>query len=328
MRMTQTANITRAATMRAPGSCGELAQGMVDGDYFLVSCPIDMHSTARVTLSPGDGRMDAPPDAPKSRQAVKLTLAHFGRDDVDARLRLSSQLPRGKGMASSTADVSATIVATAATAVALDATRDISPQTVAAIALRVEPSDSIMLPGIAVLDHKRGNIAETLGDPPPMRVVVLDFGGDVDTLAFNGVNRDGILREMQPEFEEALSLIRRGARNGSAADIGAGATRSAIANQRLLYKPQLDAVIRLADDAGAVGVNAAHSGTVLGMLFDDDDALAESAVSRAWETLFGIRRIYNRRIVSGGVVDCGASDDSAAGGDISDRQEEASLWRL
>ncbi len=312
--MTQTANITRTATMRAPGSCGELAQGMVDGDYFLVSCPIDMHSTATVTLTPGDGHVDAPPDAPKSRQAVNLTLAHFGRDDVDALLRLSSQLPRGKGMASSTADVSASIAATAA---ALDEQQDISPQTVASIALRVEPSDSIMLPGIAVLDHKQGNIAETLGHPPPMRVVVLDFGGDVDTLAFNGVNRDGILREMQPEFEEALSLISRGVRKGNTADIGAGATRSAIANQHLLYKPQLDAVIRLADDAGAVGVTAAHSGTVLGMLFDDDGALAENAISRAWETLFGIRRIYNRRIVGGGVIPV----------ETCNKPEEATLWR-
>lgn len=312
--MTQTANITRTATMRAPGSCGELAQGMVDGDYFLVSCPIDMHSTATVTLTPGDGRVDAPPHAPKSRQAVILTLAHFGRDDVDALLRLSSQLPRGKGMASSTADVSASIAATAA---ALDEQQDISPQTIASIALRVEPSDSIMLPGIAVLDHKRGNIAEILGHPPPMRVVVLDFGGDVDTLAFNGVNRDGILLEMQPEFEEALSLISRGVRKGNAADIGAGATRSAIANQHLLYKPQLDAVIRLADDAGAVGVTAAHSGTVLGMLFDDDGALAENAISRAWETLFGIRRIYNRRIVGGGVIPV----------ETCNKPEEATLWR-
>ncbi|MXY46579.1 MAG: GHMP kinase [Chloroflexi bacterium] len=311
--MTQTANFTRTATMRAPGSCGELAQGMVDGDYFLVSCPIDMHSTATVTLTPGDGRVDAPPDAPKSQQAVKLTLAHFGHDDVDARLRLSSQLPRGKGMASSTADVSAAIATTAA---ALGAENDLSPTTIGEIALQVEPSDSIMLPGIAALDHKRGNIAETLGEPPAMRVVALDFGGVVDTLAFNGVNREGVLKRMQPECEEALSLIRRGICKGSAAEIGAGATLSAIANQRLLYKPQLDAALRLAREVGAVGVNAAHSGTMLGMLFDDDE-LAENAVSRAWETLFGIHRIYNRRIVSGGVIPV----------ETYNRPEEATLWR-
>ena len=311
--MTQTTKAVAKATARAPGSCGELAQGMLDGGYFLVSCPIDMYSTATVALSPGSGRVDAPVDAPKSRQAVELTLAHFGVHDMDARLSLSNPLPRGKGMASSTADVSAAI---AATATALGMEPDMPPTQIAQIALLIEPSDGVMLPGIAILDHKRGSIARTLGAPPPMRVVVLDFGGGVDTLAFNGMNRDVALKRLQPEFREALTLIERGIRNGSAADIGAGATRSAVANQQLLYKPQLDAVLQLAQGVGAVGVNAAHSGTVLGLLFEDDVALAENAVSRAWENLFGIQRIMNRRIVGGGVVHI----------DISDLQE-ASLWQ-
>ena len=192
---------------RAPGSCGELAQGMLRGDYFLVTCPIDMYSSATVALTPGTGRVNGPPDAPKSRQAVALTLAHFGRHDFDAHLSLSSPLPRGKGMASSTADVSAAVAATAA---AMGVEADMPPAMIARIALQVEPSDGTMLPGIAVLDHKQGNILETLGSPPPMRVVVLDFGGDVDTLAFNGVNRDSALERLQPEFEEALRLVAQG----------------------------------------------------------------------------------------------------------------------
>lgn len=311
--MAQAATKIGTATARAPGSCGELAQGMLDGDYFLVTCPIDMHSSATVTVNTGTGRVDAPVDAPKSRRAVNLTLAHFGRDDLDAHLTLSSPLPRGKGMASSTADVSAAIGAAAA---ALGKQSEMPPDVIAEIALRVEPSDGIMLPGIAMLDHKRGRIAKSLGIPPPMRVVILEFGGNVDTLEFNGVNRDAALARLQPEFEAALALIERGIGQGSPSDIGAGATRSAIVNQHLLYKPQLDAVLELADEVGAVGVNAAHSGTVLGLLFDDDTALAENAVSQAWESLFGIQRIYNRRIVSGGVTIVESSD----------RPEEATLW--
>ena len=312
--MASPVNTIGVATARAPGSCGELAQGMSNGDYFLVTCPIDLYSSATVALTPGTGRVNGPPDAPKSRQAVALTLAYFGRQDMDARLSLSSPLPRGKGMASSTADVSAAVAATAA---AMNAEADMSPTMIAKIALQVEPSDGTMLPGIAMLDHKQGTIAKTIGNPPPMRVVVLDFGGDVDTLAFNGVNRDNALERLQPEFEEALHLVVQGIRDGSAEDVGAGATRSAITNQQLLYKPQLDAVLRLAEDVGAVGVNAAHSGTVLGLLFEDDNTLAENAVSQAWESLFGIRRIYNRRIVGGGVTTI----------EMSDRPEEATLWQ-
>ena len=312
--MTQAANMIGRATARAPGSCGELAQGMVDGDYFLVTCPIDIYSTATVSLYAGDGCVEAPPDAPKSRQAIELTLAHFGRADVDARLGLSSSLPRGKGMASSTADVSASIAATAA---ALGRYDEMRPVEIARIALRVEPSDGTMLPGIAMLDHKQGKIAKTLGAPPPMRVVVLEFEGNVDTLAFNGVNRDRLLMRLQPDFEKALTQISRGIRDGNAVDIGAGATHSAITNQQLLYKPQLEAVLHLADEVGALGVNAAHSGTVLGLLFEDDDSKAENAVSRAWENLFGIQRVYSRRIVGGGVILVQHSD----------RPEEASLWQ-
>ena len=312
--MAHRADIIGKATARAPGSCGELVQGILHGDYFLISCPIDMYSSATVAVTPGSGRVSAPVDAPKSRQAVSLTLSHFGRDDLDAQLSLSSPLPRGKGMASSTADVSAAIAAAAA---ALGTNVDISPTEIARLALQIEPSDGTMLPGIAMLDHKQGNIVKTLGSPPPMRVVVLDFGGDVDTLAFNGVNRDGALNRLQPDFEEALRLVEQGIRSSCAADIGASASLSAVANQQLLYKPQLETVMRLADDVGAVGVNAAHSGTVLGMLFEDDNALAENAVSRAWETLFGIERIYNRRIVGGGVTTI----------ETSGKQEEATLWQ-
>ena len=312
--MTQAASITGAATARAPGSCGELAQGMLDGGYFLVSCPIDMYSTATVEISHGSGRVNAPHDAPKSRRAVELTLARSGRRDVDAHLILSSPLPSGKGMASSTADVSASITATAS---AISPCAEISPNEIASIALRIEPSDSVMFPGIALLDHKSGSMMRALGAPPPMRVVVLDFGGNVDTLAFNGINRDRALNRLEAQFSEALSLIEAGIRAGNPAAIGEGATLSATANQRLLYKPQFDAVLRLAEEVGAVGVNAAHSGTVLGMLFEDDDSLAENAVSRAWDTLFGIKKIYNRRIVSGGITLV----------DMPEVSKEASLWR-
>lgn len=299
MTQTSTAKSVAKAAARAPGTCGELAQGMLNGDYFLVTCPIDMYADAQVELTQDGCGIDAPADAPKSRRAVARALAHFGRSDMRARLRLSSPLPRGKGMASSTADVSAAIAATAA---ALDASAIMTPALIAQIALQVEPSDGIMLPHIAIFDHKRGRLAQSLGPPPPMRVVALDFGGRVDTLSFNYVNRDDALKRLQPEFDAALALIRRGIRSGSATDVGKGATVSAIANQRILRKPQLDAALRLAKQSGALGVNAAHSGTMLGILLQDDAERAAWIARRAQDALIGVRRIYNRRIVSGGVT--------------------------
>ncbi len=291
--------IISRATTRAPGTCGELAQGMLDGAHYLVTCPIDMYSTATVDLVPGTGRVHAPSGASKTHRAVELTLAHLNRRDVDAYVRLCNPLPRGKGMASSTADVAAAIKATA---IALRASDEMTAAHIARIALRVEPSDGVMLPGIALFDHKRGSTAQTLGDAPPMRAIILDFGGKVDTVAFNRVNHDTKLRQLRPSFEDALALIKTGIRSGSAAEIGAGATLSAITNQHLLYKPQLDAVMRFANEQGALGVNAAHSGSVLGILLPDDEAFAAHIAARARQRLPGLKRIYNRRIIGGGVT--------------------------
>ena len=125
----------------APGTCGELAQGMLDGILCMVTCPIDVYSTATVELSPGESGISAPADSPKARRAVSATLDYLGAAGMEARLSLDSRLPRGKGMASSTADVAASITATGA---ALG--RELSPAQVAEIALGVEPSDGVMFP--------------------------------------------------------------------------------------------------------------------------------------------------------------------------------------
>ena len=59
-------------------------------------------------------------------------------------------------------------------------------------------------------------------------------------------------------------------------------------------------VMSLAYEVGALGINVAHSGTVIGMLFDDDVDLTEYAVSYIGDRLLGVRQVYNRRIVNGG----------------------------
>ena len=141
----------------APGTCGELAQGVLDGTPVMATCPIDLFSTATVELLEGTGRVRGPVRMPKACRAVELTLTLMGRSDVDARLSIENPLPHRKGMASSTADIVAAIGATAA---ALNAEISIFQQ--AELALSIEPSDGVMLPGIALFDHRGGRIARSL----------------------------------------------------------------------------------------------------------------------------------------------------------------------
>ena len=290
------ANTYRKASASAPGTCGEFAQGMLEGILCMVTCPIDMRSTATVELSPGSGRISAPKDSPKASQAVLSTLEWIGESAVDARLQLNSDIPRGKGMASSTADVSAAIVATAAAA-----GRSLTAEQIAEIALGIEPSDGVMFPEIVIFDHLQGRTARPLGVAPPMRVVVLDFGGAVDTLEFNKLEREDALRRMEPKMTQAVSLIEAGIIRGDPSLIGQGATISSTANQEILFNPHLDAVVELSKDIGAVGVNVAHSGTVIGLLFSDDASLAERAEISVRRHFSPLESVMQCRIKGGGV---------------------------
>ena len=288
---------------------------MLDGVLCMVTCPIDMYSTATVelwpaaipaasgvipaspTLIPAKSGIHGPPDSPKACRAVRRTLDYLDIAGMEGRLWLDSLLPRGKGMASSTADVSAAIVATAA---ALG--RKLSPEQIAEIALGVEPSDGVMFPDIAVFDHRKGRIARSLGQPPAMRVLILDFGGGVDTLEFNRADRDDVLKNLAPKMAEAVSLIEDGISRGDPLRIGRGATLSAQANQQVLFNPHLESAVELSREVGAVGVNVAHSGTVIGMLFRDDAVLVERAATIARQQLPGLESALARRIVGSGVV--------------------------
>ncbi len=284
----------------APGTCGELAQGELDGTIVMVTCPIDLGSTATVELADGAGFVDGPAHAPKARRAVALTLEFLGRRDLDARLHLETALPRAKGMASSTADVAAAIGASAAAL-----SRSIDPQQQAALALAVEPSDGVMLPGIALFDHRGGRMARSLGPPPEMRTLALEFADELDTEAFNAVDRRAELRSHAARFRDALDLITSGLAEGDARPIGEGATLSSLANQAVLPKPQLASVLELGRAAGAVGVNVAHSGTVLGLLFAEDADRIGWAERQAFSRLPGLVAVHNCRVVGGGVTTSG-----------------------
>lgn len=247
---------------RARGACGELVQGIVDGRYFLITCPININAEVTVTLIPG-GRFDAPPGKSKALAAARLTMERLGEKRWGAGLSIYNPLPPGKGLASSTADVAA---AAAATAKALGA--ELSLEDLKDIALAVEPSDGTFMPGVVLFDHLQGRYWEYLGEPPPLDLLIVDPGGTVDTVLFNR-RRDLLKLNLNKEenVRRAVKLVREGLACGREDLLCEGATISALANQEILYKPELETLIEMATTMGALGVNIAHSGTVIGIFY-------------------------------------------------------------
>lgn len=302
---------------KAPGSCGELVQGTLNGESFHISCPVDLYSQVNVTLN-SKGKIVGPPDkwhvkprynigatclprGPKgftgwkTKEAIKRTLKFFGREGLGANFEIDSKIPLGKGMASSTADIGA-----ASLAVACALGEEMSSQEITKIALSIEPTDGTLFDGIVIFDHRNGALFKILGKAPDMEILVIDLGGKVDTLEFNKKDLTRINQEREEEVKEALKLVEKGIREKNPKLIAQGATMSAFSNQKILYKPALDRIEKISQEAGALGINIAHSGTVVGILTEpnkvDFKEVRNSLQSRGIGEVF-----YKTKIVNDGL---------------------------
>ena len=242
-----------------PGSCGELAQGWKDGQPVMITCPIGLYSrvlvTDRTSAKTGLGK--------KAELALKTTVSYMGFDDFPLGLALESQLPTGKGMAASTADIVAVIQAVSA---AID--EELEPEEIAEIAAGIEPTDGIFYPGVVRMNYMTGELLQSYGNAPKMIIAMFDTGGTINTIDFHSEYHG---HENSPQ--ELLDAIDELDRDFSAQQIGKVATLSALANQHLVHKPQLEEIIEYAKSLGALGVNVAHSGTMMGVLFAADESM-------------------------------------------------------
>jgi L-threonine kinase len=244
------------------GTFGELLQGALpDGRDFLVTLPIARWSTARFFSDPTASKVQVwPAHKEKSRRLARQMLAGRG----GGVLLLESDLPEGKGLASSSADLVAT-----ARAVAAASGAEIPPHDVEALLRFIEPSDGVMYPGVVAFCHREVRLLQRLGHLPPMAVVGIDEGGEIETVAFNKQPKE-FTPEHTRAYAELLAELSRAIAVGDASGIGVVATRSALMNQRLCRKRTLDDMIAICDAVGGLGVVTTQSGTALGILLAAD----------------------------------------------------------
>jgi L-threonine kinase len=268
------------ATAVVPAGAGELVQGQFEsGEDFLVTNPINCFSTTCVTVTSGCGLVSVvPPSCTKVQRAVEQTLGFCGVRDRDVHVSVHSDIPVGKGMASSTADVVGAIEATAA---ALE--RSLTADDVSRMAISIEPSDGLMYRGVVVYNHRRGRLLERLGCLPDLQQLIIDTGGEVDTVAFNTLPKEYTRAERALQ-QQALALLREGIATCDVWKIGQGTTLSAQVNQRLLPKTHFEEIVSLATVCGACGVVCAHSGTILSLLFPPE---ASAGLATALTALHG-----------------------------------------
>ena len=249
------------------GTFGELLQGALAGDDedFLVTLPIMRWSTARIVVASDITELRVTPvHKQKALHVARSVLACHGVAH-GGRLVVTSQLPEGKGMASSSADLLATI-----RAVSKAVGRPVTPRTAEAFLRMVEPTDGVMYRDLVAYYHRRVQLCRCLAPPPPLTVVGVDEGGQVDTVSFNA-SRPAIGPKDRREYSDLLNRLAAALTTGDLATVGHVATRSAVLNQSRCHKRLLDRMLDISRFADALGVVVAHSGTVLGVLISDAD---------------------------------------------------------
>ncbi|MGI8306010.1 kinase [Saccharopolyspora hattusasensis] len=246
------------------GVFGELLQGVLpepEGD-FLVTLPIARWSVATFRGSADTGELTVwPRRKTKALRLARMILADAGRP-IGGEITIDSGLPEGKGMASSSADLVAT-----ARAVANALGINLPPRRIENFLARIEPTDGVLYPAVVAFYHRRVALHSVLGSLPPMTVVGVDEGGEIDTVEFNRIPKPFTAADRR-EYAGLLARMAEAVGRRDLAEVGRVATRSALMNQVLRPKTTLERMLGVCADVGGLGVVAAHSGTSLGVLLD------------------------------------------------------------
>ncbi len=289
----------------AHGSFGELLQGALANEdaHFLVTLPIQNFSRVTLIPDPSVERFTVTPvHKLKSLALVRLLADHFGVS-CGGHLHIESELPEGKGMSSSSADLVAAARAFEA------ATGCVVPSELMHALLRsIEPTDGVMYSEFVSFFHRRVELRRRLGSPDRLAVVAIDEGGKVDTIEYNRRNR-GFCDAECAEYAELLPAIETAILQNDLEEVGRISTRSAILNQKRNPKRDLDSLVEIGQRTRALGVAVAHSGSVLGLLFPDEAGCgdriedARAQMSKLRENVFVVHSLTSPMATAAAGVD-------------------------
>ncbi|MDB0439330.1 cobalamin biosynthesis protein [Clostridioides difficile] len=280
-----------------PASCGEFVQGIIDDEEYLCSYAINMYSKVCIEEKLKDINLGRH----KSRIAIEKVFEKFNlpkKDTKNISLDINSKIPVGKGMASSTADIGATIKATLSL---ID--KDLSSEEIAKLAAEIEPTDSIFINKNSIFNPLNGTVIKYLGNITNAKVIILEPNKILDTMKIRMRKDYSKLKiENREIIKKSFALLEEGLKKDDLSLVGDACTLSSLANENIEKKEYLNEIIKISKRYGAYGVNIAHSGTVIGILIDklmnDNrliDVLCESNINSVYD------KIYTLDIIDGGI---------------------------
>jgi uncharacterized protein involved in propanediol utilization len=260
---------------------GELLQGEFrkkdkSSVRALITLPSPIHSTKATFIPDHSAIVRGPLGKIKAARAVEFTLRQLGLHSIGGVLELSSNIKIGEGCGSSASDVTASILA-----VCNFANTKLTPTQIGQIAIKAETAyDPVIFGERALLWAQReGMIVEDFGESlPALAVLGCSLGVSVDTLAFKMPRYSPYEHEL---FEYLRTAFRRAVQDKNLYLLGRVATISAEINQNYLPKSHFEAIKKIAESVGALGIQVSHTGSIVGILFDPNEQFFGCKVRKA-----------------------------------------------
>ncbi|WP_413541678.1 kinase [Collimonas humicola] len=247
-------------------SFGELLQGVLHEDDadFLVTLPIQKYSVSYFVPDFDKTEIHTIPSVKtKAAALARIILKHYGQG-MGGTFYIDCDIPSGKGLSSSSADLLAT-----ARAVETYMGKELPLSDLCSYMSDIEPTDGVMYPESVVYLQRKGRLWSRLGRLSDVQILSLDEGGTVDTLEYH---RRGLAHqhnhEHRDEFNQLLDRIVAAFRNWDVDEIGRVSTRSAYINQKINPKKHLEVVHEACRATNGIGLVTSHSGTCIGILYD------------------------------------------------------------
>lgn len=277
------------------GTCGEILQGIYQKKECIVSYRINKGS--KITLKKRNELKNF--KAPKKIFLAFKYLFEAYNENLnildDFELIVNRSLPVGKGMSSSSSDIFAALKVGSKIL-----KKEVDENLFLKIASKIDPTDYVISKNQAIFDPKNAKIIKTLGVLKNLKVVVLEPENRINTIELKkNENYYKTRYKFEKEYQKLFLKLINAYENNDINMIAKIATISSFLNQEIHKKIYLEEILEIGLKNDALGLNIAHSGTVIALLMEkskDHEKLIFNLKSEK-NILNVYKKVYNLDII-------------------------------